>query len=110
MGELIVLALWLCPPGKPTIYTPGSLAMRTLPLGCRDKNGAGFIADRASESLTVSTLGSFISFFYITHTITSKNSYYDQKNCHIDIHSVLFHRHQATYYTANTERNYRQNS
>lgn len=80
MGELIVLALWLCPPGKPTIYTPGSLAMRTLPLGCRDKNGAGFIADRASESLTVSTLGSFISFFYITHTITSKNSYYDKKN------------------------------
>ncbi len=55
MGGLIVLALWFCPSGKPTIYTPGSLAMRTLPLGCRNKNGADFIADRASESLTVST-------------------------------------------------------
>jgi len=67
--------------------------MRTLPLGCRNKNGAGFIADRASESLTVSTQGSFINFFHIIHTITSKKSYYDQKNFHIDIHSVLFHRH-----------------
>ena len=67
MGGSIVLALWFCPPGKPAINTPGSLAMRTLPLGCRDQYGAGFVADRTPESFTVRTQCRFIGFFIFAH-------------------------------------------
>ena len=75
----IVLAFGFCPPGIPAINTPGTLALRALPLGCSDENSAGFIADHAPESLTGSTECRFVAFFTVTHTSTTK-IYRDTKN------------------------------